>query len=378
VDDAGRGELTDLDVQAQPGFVAGLDLAEALYAEVVEPLLRTRMPGLTYGAALIGEGSEVLGFDTPLSTDHHWGPRLQLFLAAPALERHGSTIEELLRNELPHELRGYSTSFGPPDEIGVRLLVAKEAGPVDHMVDVTTLPRFVEHRLGFDPGEGLTLKDWLVTPQQRLLELTAGRIFRDEDGALTALREALAFYPEPLWLYVMAAQWRRIAELEPLVGRTGVVGNDTGSRVIAANTVRELMRLAFLLEKRYAPYEKWLGSAFARLQCASRLGPVLGRALAAYDWTQRENHLGEAYRIVATLHNNLGVTDPLETEPSSFHDRPYKVIHGRRFAAALLAAIDHPAVKELPSELGAIDQVTDSVQVLQSHERCRALARLWS
>jgi hypothetical protein len=383
VDDARRqDELIDFDADAlaavaRPGFVAGLDLAEALYAEVVEPLLRQRLPGLGYGAALIGPGSEVLGFDTPVSTDHHWGPRLQLFLSEPDLERHGKAIDELLRHELPVELRGYSTHFGPPDEIGVRLPVSKESGPVDHMIAVTTLSAFVSGFLGFDPAEGLTLKDWLVTPQQRLLELTAGRVFRDEAGSLAALRATLAFYPEPLWLYLMAAQWQRISDVDAFVGRTGVVGNDTGSRLIAAALVRDLMRLAFLQEKRYAPYEKWLGSAFARLHCAGRLGPVLSRVLGAYDWTQRENHLGDAYRIVATLHNNLGVTEPLETEPSAYHGRPYKVIHGDRFAAALHDAIDHPAVKELPPGLGAIDQVTDRVTILSSHERCRALARLW-
>jgi hypothetical protein len=383
VEDAGPDELIDIDAAAlaevaQPGFVAGLELAEALYAEVVAPLLRERLPGLTYGAALIGEGSEVLGFDTPVSTDHHWGPRLQLFFAEEDLERHGQTIDELLRNELPHELRGFPTSFGPPDEIGVRLLVEKDSGPVDHMIDVTTVEAFTRQRLGFDPAEGLTLKDWLVTPQQRLLELTAGRVFRDDAGTLSALRKTLAFYPEPLWLYVMAAQWQRISDVEAFVGRTGVVGNDTGSRVVATSIVRDLMRLAFLQEKRYAPYEKWLGSAFARLQCARRLGPVLGRVLGAYDWTQRESHLVEAYRIVATLHNNLGVTDPLATEASGFHGRPYKVIHGDAFAAALHEKIDHPAVQGLPRGLGAIDQVTSSVSVLSKPDRCRALAPLWN
>jgi hypothetical protein len=382
VDDAGPDELTDLDAafadaSAASDFVAGLELAETLHAEVVEPLLRDRLPGLAYGAALLGSGSEVLGFDTPVSTDHHWGPRVQLFLQPEDLERHGATIDELLRHELPAEFRGYPTSFGPPDEIGVRLLVAKEEGPIDHMVAVTTVSELATSSLGFDPADGLTLKDWLVTPQQRLLELTAGRVFRDDHGTLAALREMLAYYPQPLWLYLMAAQWQRISDVEAFVGRTGVVGNDTGSRVIGAAIVRDLMRLAFLQEKRYFPYEKWFGSAFARLQCARRLGPVLGRVLAAYDWTQRESHLVEAYRIVATLHNNLGVTEPLETEASSFHGRPYRVIHGDGFAAALHAAIDHPAVQELPPGLGAIDQVTDRDAILTKPERCRALARLW-
>lgn len=383
MDDAGPDELIDFDAAtlaeiARPGFVAGLELAEALHAEVIAPLLHDRLPGLAYGAALIGPGSEVLGFDTPVSTDHHWGPRLQLFLQQDDLDRHGATIDELLRHELPVEFRGFSTHFGPPDELGVRLLVPKESGPVDHMVAVTTLPAFATEFLGFDPADGLTLKDWLVTPQQRLLEMTAGGVFRDDHGTLAALRKTLAYYPEPLWLYLMAAQWQRISDVDSFVGRTGVVGNDTGSRVISAGIVRDLMRLAFLQEKRYFPYEKWFGSAFARLQCARRLGPILGRVLAAYDWTQRETHLVEAYRIVATLHNNLGVTEPLETEASAYHGRPYRVIHGDRFAAALHEAIDHPAVQELPRGLGAIDQVTERVTILSSPERCRAMARLWS
>jgi len=380
VDEPGPGELAledALSSEGGPGFVAGLDLAETLFRDSVEPLLRDRLPGLRYGAALIGEGSEVLGYDTPISSDHHWGPRVQLFLGADDLERHAAAIDELLRHGLPLEVDGYATGFGPPDELGVRLRLDAATHPVDHMCAVTTVNAFAVERLGFDPTEGLTLRDWLLTPAQRLLELTAGRVFRDDLGELGRLREGLREYPEPVWRYALAAQWERISEVEAFVGRTGVVGNDTGSRVVAARVVRDLIRLAFLLERRYAPYEKWLGSAFSRLECARHLGPVLSRVLSAYDWTQREGHLVDAYRIVARLHNNLGITEPLETEPSSFHDRPYKVIHGDRFAAAIRATIDHPAVLALPPKLGTIDQVSDRGEILGSPQRCRALAALW-
>ena len=36
---------------------------------------------MRYAAALLGPGSEVAGFDTQRSTDHDWGPRLQVFLS---------------------------------------------------------------------------------------------------------------------------------------------------------------------------------------------------------------------------------------------------------------------------------------------------------
>jgi hypothetical protein len=382
VDPPGHGELALDDAlagpaAAEPGFVAGLDLAETLFRSHVEPLLRDRLPGLRYGAALLGEGSEVLGFDTPISADHHWGPRVQLFLGADDLERHAAAIDELLRHGLPLEVDGYATGFGPPDAIGVRLRLDVATHPVDHMCAITTVKGFAEERLGFDPTDGLTLRDWLVTPAQRLLELTAGRVFRDDLGELAHLREGLREYPEPVWRYALAAQWERISEVEAFVGRTGVVGNDTGSRLVAGRIVRDLIRLAYLLERRYTPYDKWLGSGFARLDCARHLGPVLSRVLSAYHWTQREGHLGEAYGMVARLHNNLGITEPLGTEPSPYHDRPYKVIHGDRFAAAIRATIDHPAVQALPPKLGTIDQVTERGDILGSPQRCRALASLW-
>ena len=45
------------------GFVAGVRLAGEFYAEAVRPVLEAEFPGLAYAAALIGAGSEVLGFE---------------------------------------------------------------------------------------------------------------------------------------------------------------------------------------------------------------------------------------------------------------------------------------------------------------------------
>ena len=64
-------------------FIPGLELSRLFYAEQVRPLLDASFSGLPHSAALIGWGSDVLGFDTARSTDHNWGPRVQLFLADP-------------------------------------------------------------------------------------------------------------------------------------------------------------------------------------------------------------------------------------------------------------------------------------------------------
>lgn len=99
-------------------------------------------------------------------------------------------------------------------------------------------------------------------PQQLLLEATAGKVFHDGLGELEPLRASRAWYPHDLWLWLLAARWARLGEEEAFVGRAAEVGDDLGSRIVTARIVRDLMRLCFLQEKVYAPYSKWLGSAF--------------------------------------------------------------------------------------------------------------------
>src|SRR4051794_37224036 len=80
----------------EPDFIPGLELSRRFYTEAVRPVLDAAIPALAHSAARIGSGSEVLGFDTPRSADHEWGPRLQLFLSPADVTHHGHHIEKLL------------------------------------------------------------------------------------------------------------------------------------------------------------------------------------------------------------------------------------------------------------------------------------------
>src|ERR1700746_4065045 len=92
-------------------FLPALQLAGRFYADVVQPLLAGLYPGLRYSAALLGPGSEVLGFDTARSTDHDWGPRLQILLAAGAPRAEADRITAALAARLPASFRGYPVRF---------------------------------------------------------------------------------------------------------------------------------------------------------------------------------------------------------------------------------------------------------------------------
>jgi len=360
--------------------IPGLRLSGLFFCEAVKPVLDAEFPDVPYSAALIGEGSEVLGFDTEMSTDHHWGPRVMLFLKDSDFEEYRERVRETLRHRLPHSFRGYPTNFTDPDptDNGTQLLKAIERGPVNHRVETFTVRGFFLHYLDFDISLDMELADWLTFPEQKLRAITAGAVYHDGIG-LQAVRDRFGYYPHDVWLYLLAAGWARIGEEEHLMGRAGTVGDEIGSALIGARLVRDTMRLCFLMEKQYAPYAKWFGTVFARLKCAGDLVPILHSASLAETWQEREKHLCAAYEHVAAMHNALGVTEPLPDKASRFHGRPFRVIHGDRFADAVAAQITDPAVRRIASSrlIGGIDHFSDSTALLEDQHRRPVLRRLY-
>src|SRR5690606_40717097 len=96
-------------------------LCRAFYSEAVRPLLH----GVRHSAARIGPGSEVLGFDTPRSADHEWGPRLEVFVA-PADADRIPELDRRLSERLPRTFRGWPTHFEARSEEHTSELQSRE------------------------------------------------------------------------------------------------------------------------------------------------------------------------------------------------------------------------------------------------------------
>src|SRR5262245_22636179 len=128
-------------------FISGLELNRAYYEEAVRPLLAEYAPDLDYSAALIGYGSDVLGYDTAISTDHEWGPRLLLFLDGSTFATRADDISARLSAKLPPFFCGYSTGYSARDAEGVRLMEPATSGAVRHHIDFHTVRGFVAQEL---------------------------------------------------------------------------------------------------------------------------------------------------------------------------------------------------------------------------------------
>ena len=350
-------------------FVPGLELNRQFFTEIVRPLLATWFPGVAYSAGLVGYGSDALGYDTAISTDHEWGPRLLLFLGEQQYPTLYQAMSDVFRHELPVTFRGYPTNFSAPDtgDGGVRLMEPGTEGQINHHISLITPEDFLEYELGVRSADALIVRDWLTFPEQKLLEVTSGAVYHDGLGSLGLLRERLDYYPHDVWRYRLASQWQRISQEEAFVGRCADVGDDLGSRLVAARLVREVMRICVLLERRYAPYSKWFGSAFARLPCAEQLSPLLAATLSAANLEEREQALAGAYEAVARLQNALALAEPQDPASRPYHGRPYRVIHAERFAQALASAIRDEELRRIIDDVGlvgAVDQFVDSTDIL--------------
>jgi hypothetical protein len=332
-------------------FVPGAELSRRFYADAVRPVLDADFPGLPHAAAHLGDGSDVLGYDTAMSRDHDWGPAVTLFL--PSGE---AGLAPAIRSVLATRLRGGFLGFP-----------AHPTGPVV----TTTVRAFTRRQLGWDPADPLSVADWLSFPSQQLLGVTAGPVHYDGVGELTKLRERLAWYPADVWRYLLAAGWTRLGEEEHLMGRAGHAGDELGSAVIGGRLARDLMGLGFLLERRYAPYPKWFGTAFARLEPAAALTPVLAELVAAPSWPERQDAYAAAAGLLVRCLNELDLCAPVDPRPRLFHERPFWVIDGDRVAAALVAAVVDPAVRRLTRRrlIGSVDQWSDSTDLKDAEFR---------
>ncbi|MBD3189673.1 MAG: DUF4037 domain-containing protein [Candidatus Heimdallarchaeota archaeon] len=347
-----------------PTFIPGLELNKKFYLSVVKPILEKNYPKLKYSAARIGFGSDVLGYDTYRSTDHDWGPRLELFLREQDYSLYKDEIYNQLSKELPKNFMGFSTNWREADENGVRTLrPIDEEETVKHRIEIHTVKSFFKNLLGKDPAKELSEIDWLKFPEQRLLAVTSGAIYHDGLKQLTFARKKFQYYPQNIWLYLLKNQWAILREENAFLGRTAEIGDEIGLHILIAKQIRKMMKLCFLVEKKYAPYNKWFSKAFRTLKSSKQLVPLIKKILSTNDWSQKEKQLIQAYSYVAKMHNEQEITETIEVKITTYYDRPYLTINFHDFVEKINEKIpNNSLLKEL--KIGSINQITDETFIL--------------
>lgn len=88
--------------------------------------------------------------------------------------------------------------------------------------------------------------------------------------------------------------------------------------------------------------------------------------MTATEYPAREQHLCDAYEVVAALQKDTRLAEHVDPTRRQYHGRPFQVLHAERFARALAQTITDHALRALPlsgswiSASYAISRVRDS------------------
>lgn len=266
-------------------FEKGLDLCEAFYHEYGEPMLREKFPMyLPYIAAgLVGEGSECLGFDDAISRDHDFGPGFCLFLTDSVYEEIGEALQQAY-DRLPVTYMGVTRRVSPkaPKRVGV-----------------FRIGEFYERLTGFrDVPESNS--QWLYAEDYRLAAATSGRVFRDELGEFTRIRKGLlAHYPEEVRIKKIAREAALIAQSGQYnYGRMLERGDKVTAQVALGEFMKHTMSIVYLLNRRYAPFYKWMHKGMEKLPILAVIGDILN---AIADMQIGDERIPQTIEIIVTL-----------------------------------------------------------------------------
>lgn len=342
----------------------GLELCECFFNDCAKAIIEENFPGLKYSAGLIGYGSDVLGYDDDVSTDHMWGPRFYLFLSKEDMSKKDDIISALSEN-LPYTYKGYSVNFTEPDpnDCGVQHPKMISEGKVNPLIFIYTFEEYLTEQIGTSDLDHVEPSEWLAFSEHRLLSLVSGKFFVDELNCAGVVSK-IKYYPKDVKLYLIASNWECIASEQAFMKRCGTCGDEIGSRMICARIAERLMRLCFLYQNTYAPYSKWFGTAFGRLPIDEKVKSAIEGALFANDLAEREDRLIEAQALVADMHNASGLTDLVAYKVESYFGRDIKVIFADKFVEATVKELKGTAFENMPligtfSQIGGLSGFAD-------------------
>lgn len=242
----------------------GLELSEAFYEEFGRPMLEREFPDLLpyLAVGLFGGGSECFGYDDEISRDHDFEPGFCIFLPdEETVDRRSAFLLERAYAKLPRSFRGFEREMMLP------------VGGARH--GVLRTGEFFLKTAGTADGV-LSLEQWLSIPEEALAEATNGSVFYDNFGEVTGIRQALAAFPEDIWLKRLAGNLLLMAQAGQYnYPRCLGHGEPAAAQMAVYEFTKSALAAVFLLNERYQPYYKWVFRAMRELPELSGLAEPL-------------------------------------------------------------------------------------------------------
>lgn len=280
----------------------GLELSRAFYLEHGAPMIAREFPELegVLAIGLVGSGSECFGYDDSLSEDHDFEPGFCIFLPDESVIDSRTAFRlERAYSKLPREFLGYRRSDLSP------------VGSNRH--GVIRIEDFLLERTGSRDG-ALSVAEWFSLPEQSLLEVVNGEIFRDDSQYFCGIRRALAYFPPDVRKKKLAGQLLLMGQSGQYNYKRCIERGESGAAALAAGEfVRSAMSASFLLNSRYMPYYKWSFRALRSLPLLSELEGELEWLISSpnskENAPEKQNTIERICKLVAKELSVQGLSD---------------------------------------------------------------------
>lgn len=267
------------DDKAERGKITGIELAKRFYEEYGAPMIHEKFSEYEDKIAVgfVGEGSERFGFDDEYSMDHDFGPGFCMW------------VTKTVYNEIGQQLQQEYEKL-PLTYMGVTRMSTEMA---QGRVGVQLIGDFYEKYTGYRQSPD-TVGKWIDIDDYKLATVTNGVVFRDDQGIFTDIRNHFMNQPERARLVKLAREISAMAQTGQCnYGRSMARKDYVTAQICISEFMQHTMKCLFLLNKKYAPYYKWMFQGTINLKTLSEIGEILEKLADIPD--QRETWENYSY-----------------------------------------------------------------------------------
>ena len=271
--------------------LTGLEKAE-IVAKYTSEFIKVKYPNLysRICLALVGVGSECLGFDDEISEDHDFSSRCQLFLDDSDYKTYKSDLESSLK-------------------IFCKDLESLTSNLKDVNVEIMPISNFYKYYTLFENGPK-TESEYRKVPMDLLCVATNGKVFLDNLGKFSEIRNRLLnFYPEDIRLKKIAFQLNKMAQSGQYnYSRMIKRGDTVAANIAQGEFVKHYLEFVHLLNKKYMPFYKWSYRSACSLEILGNFTQENLKKLSEASIYEKESLIEEICLTVVNTLNELGLS----------------------------------------------------------------------
>ena len=260
----------DEKITAGNTFVKNLDACRSFYEQYGASMIHDKFAEYEdrIAVGLVGEGSDCFGFDDIISTDHDYAIGFCMWLTDEDYDKIGNKLQEAYEKLI----NDMGMIFARKNGISTGMSIA-----IDGRRGVKTINGFYSEITGLNSAdENMAQAIWTVS-DEKLATATNGEIYKDTLGTFTQIRNSILEYrPEEIRRLMLGEEMHYFSQYaQSNYSRMMARKDYVSANLCISKGIESAMRIAYILNKQYAPYYKWMRKGMDNLTVLRNMTKLL-------------------------------------------------------------------------------------------------------